>query len=145
MPVCTTDFEQRQQFLQARQLLFVNQDVGVIHLRPHLVGIGDEVGRDVAAVELHAFDHVEFGLERLCFFDRDHALVADFLHRVGEELADLGIAVGGDGADLGDLFVRRDLLGVGLEVLDDGFNGEIDAALEVHRVHAGGNRLGAFA
>ena len=31
-----------------------------------------------------------------------------------------------------------------LQVLDDGFDGEIDAALEVHRVHAGGNRLGAF-
>ena len=30
-------------------------------------------------------------------------------------------------------------------MLDDGFDGEIDAALQVHRVHAGGNRLGAFA
>src|SRR5581483_2205644 len=31
------------------------------------------------------------------------------------------------------------------EVLDDRVDGKIDAALEVHRVHAGGNRLGAFA
>ena len=30
-------------------------------------------------------------------------------------------------------------------MLDDGFDREVDAALEVHRVHAGGNRLGAFA
>src|SRR6185436_12674106 len=52
--------------------------------------------------------------------------------------------VGRDGADLGNLFVRGDLLGVGLEVLDHGFDREVDAALEVHRVHAGGNRLGAF-
>jgi hypothetical protein len=51
-------FEKRQQFLQARQLLFVDQDVGVFHLNPHLVGVGNEVGRDVAAVELHALDHV---------------------------------------------------------------------------------------
>ena len=29
-------------------------------------------------------------------------------------------------------------------MLDDGFDREVDAALEVHRVHAGGNRLGAF-
>ena len=31
-----------------------------------------------------------------------------------------------------------------LQILDDGLDREIDAALEVHRVHAGGNRLGAF-
>ena len=31
-----------------------------------------------------------------------------------------------------------------LELLDDGGDGEVDAALEVHRVGAGGNRLGAF-
>ena len=136
--------EQRQQFLQARQLLFVDQDVGVLHLRPHLVGVGDEVGGDVAAVELHALDHVELGLERLRLFDRDHAFVADLLHGLGEEVTDFAIAVGGDGTDLGDLFVRGDLLGVLLQVLDDGVDGKIDAALEVHRVHAGGNRLGAF-
>ena len=31
-----------------------------------------------------------------------------------------------------------------LQVLDDRFDREVDAALEVHRVHAGRNRLGAF-
>jgi hypothetical protein len=131
--------------LQARQLLFVDQDVGVVHLNAHLVGVGDEVGGDIAAIELHALDHVEFGLQALGLFDRDHALVADFLHGIGEELADLGVTVGGDGADLGDLLVRGDFLGVGLEVLDDGVDREIDAALEVHRVHARGHGLGAFA
>ena len=39
------------------------QDVGVFQLGPHLLGVGDEVGREVAAVELHAFDDVELGLE----------------------------------------------------------------------------------
>jgi hypothetical protein len=28
---------------EARQLLLVDQDVGIIHLDPHLVGVGDEV------------------------------------------------------------------------------------------------------
>ncbi|MET4222581.1 hypothetical protein ABIB00_007820, partial [Bradyrhizobium sp. LB14.3] len=32
------------------------------HLNAHLVGVGDEVGRDVAAVELHALDDLELGL-----------------------------------------------------------------------------------
>src|SRR6185312_8543305 len=78
------------------------------------------------------------------FLDRDHALVADLLHGVGEELADLGVAVGRNGADRRDLLVRGDLLGVLLEVRNDGFDREVDTALQVHRVHAGGNRLGAF-
>src|SRR6202012_2782645 len=59
-------------------------------------------------------------------------------------LADLGIAVGRNCADLGDLLVRGDLLGVLDEVRNDGFDRKVDTALEVHRVHAGGNRLGAF-
>ena len=137
-------FEQRQQFVQRGELLFVDEDVGIVHLNAHLVGVGDEVGRDVAAVELHALDDVEFGLERLGFLDRDDALVADLLHGVGEELADFGIAVGGDGADLGDFLVRGDLLGVLDEVGDHGFHRQVDTALQVHRVNAGGDRLGAF-
>src|SRR5439155_2146211 len=110
----------------------------------HLVGVGDEIGRDVAAVELHSLDDVEFGLQRLGFFNRDDALVADLLHGVGKELADLGIAVGGDGADLGDFLVRGDLLGVLDEVGDHGVHSHVDTALQVHRVHTGGYRLGAF-
>src|SRR6516164_475870 len=138
-------FQQREQLVQRGELLLVDQDVGVVHLDAHLVGVGDEVGRDVAAVELHAFDDIKLGLERLGFLDRDDAFVADLLHGVRKELADFGIAVGGDGADLGDLLVRGDLLGVLFEVGDHGFYREIDTALEIHRVHARGNRLGAFA
>src|SRR5690606_38451033 len=98
-----------------------------------------------AAVELHAFDHFELGFERLGVLDRDHAHIADLLHGFGEELADLGVAIGGNGSDLGDFLVRGDLLGVGLEVLDDRIDGKINAAAQVHGVHAGGDRLGAFA
>jgi hypothetical protein len=138
-------FEQRQHRLQARQLLLVEQDVGVFEFGHHLLGVGDEVGRDVAAVELHAFDDLDLGLHRLGFFDGDDAFVADLLHRLGNHAADLGIAVGGDGADLGDFSGRADGLGALLDILDDRGDGDIDAALEVHRIHAGGNRLGAFA
>src|SRR5437667_661832 len=137
-------FEQRQQLVQRGELLLVDQDVGIVHFHAHLVGVRNEVGRDIAAVELHAFDDFEFGLKRLGFFNRDDALVADLLHGIGQELADFGVAVGGDGADLGDFLVRGDLLGVLDEVGDHGFHRQIDTALQIHRVHAGGNRLGAF-
>src|SRR4051794_6357701 len=137
-------FQQRKQFVQVGELLLVDQDVGVVELDAHLVGVGDEVGRDVAAVELHAFDDIEFGLEALGLLHRDDALVADLLHGVGEELADFDVAVGGNGADLGDFLVRGDLLGVLDEVGDHGVHRDVDAALQIHRVHAGGNGLGAF-
>ena len=138
-------FEHRQQRLQRRELLLVDQDVGIVELGDHLLGVGDEVGREIAAVELHALDDVELGLEALGLFDRDDAFIADLLHRLGDHLADGGVAVRGNRADLGDLVVRGDLLGVLLEVGDDGLDGEVDAALQVHRVHAGGDGLGAFA
>ena len=99
-------FEQRQHRLQAGELLLVQQDVGVLQLGDHLLGVGDEVGRDVAAVELHALDDLDLGLEALGLFDRDDALVADLLHRLRDHLADVGIAVRRDGADLRD-FRRR--------------------------------------
>ena len=79
--------------LQAGELLFMQEDVGVLELGQHLLGIGDEVGGDVAAVELHAFDDFDFGLHRLGFLDGDHAFIADLLHRLGDHAADGGVAV----------------------------------------------------
>src|ERR1700730_8270188 len=137
-------FQQGKQFVQLRQLLFIDEDVGIFHFNAHLVGVGDEVGRDVSAVELHAFDDLEFCLDRLGFFNRDDALVADLPHGVGKKLADFRVAIGRNSADLGDFLVRGDLLGVLDEAGDHGVDSQIDTALEIHRVHAGGNRFGAF-
>ena len=133
--------QKRKQFIERRQFLFIDQEIGVFHLDPHLVRIGDEVGRDVAAVELHAFHHLELGLERFRLLDGDDALIADFLHGVGDEPADLGIAVGRNRSDLGDLVVRGDILGVLLQVLDNRSDGEVDATFEIHRVHPGRDPL----
>ena len=122
----------------------MDENVGVLELGDHLLGVGDEIGREIAAIELHALDHVEFGHSGLRLLDRDHALVADLFHRVGDHLADRLVAVGGDRADLADLFGGLDLLGAALDVLDDGRRRQIDAALQVHRVHAGGDQLEAL-
>src|SRR6185312_8573354 len=138
-------FEHRQHRLQAGELLLVQQHVDVFQLGGHLFGVGDEVGRQVAAVELHALDDVDLGIERLVLLDRDDAFIADLLHRLRDHLADGGVAIGRDGADLGDLCGGGDRLGALLDVLDDGEDRDVNAALEVHRVHAGGDRLGALA
>ena len=123
----------------------MDQDVGLIQLDVHLLGVGDEIGRHVAAVELHALDDVEFGLHALGFLDRDDALVADLLHRLGDHLADLGLAIGGDCADLRRLGLGGDLLAALLQFIDQCDDRLVDAALQVHRIHAGGNRLATLA
>ncbi len=97
--------QHREQVLHRGDLLVVDEDVGVLEHGFHLLRIGDEVGREVAAVELHALDRLQRGLEALGLLDRDHAVLADLLHRLGDQVADLRVVVRGDGADLGDLLL----------------------------------------
>ncbi|GFN41799.1 MAG: conserved hypothetical protein, partial [Marine Group I thaumarchaeote] len=123
----------------------MDQDIGFLHVAGHLVGVGDEVGRGVAAVELHALDHVQVGVQALGFLHGDHALFAHLLHGLGNEVADLAVAVGGDGAHLGDFRIGGNLLRALVQFIDHGVDGQIDPALQIHGVHAGGHRLGAFA
>ena len=133
--------EDRQHRLQRRQLLLMQEDVGLLELRHHLLRVGDEIGRKIAAIELHALDDVEFGLEALGLLHRDDAFVADLLHRLGDHVADRLVAIRRNRADLGDLLGGRDLLGSLFDVLDDRGHGDVDAALQVHRVHAGRDEL----
>src|SRR5690606_23767896 len=137
--------QHRQHGLQVGELLLVDQDVGILELGAHLVGVGHEVGGEVAAVELHALDHLELGLEALGFLDGDDAFVADLLHRLGDHLADGGVTIGGDGAHLGDLFRLGDVARARAQIFDNCRHGRVDTALQVHRVHAGGDGLDAFA
>src|ERR1700730_5858418 len=58
-------FEQGQDHLETGQLLFEEQDVRLLELADHLRGIGHEVWREIAAVELHTLDDVELGFEAL--------------------------------------------------------------------------------
>ena len=137
--------EQRQHGLKTGELLFVDQDVRVLELRRHLLGIGDEVGRDIAAVELHALDDFELRVEALGFLDGDHTLIADLLHGLGNHVSDGLLAIGRNRADLGDLRGTGDFLRLLLDGLDDFGHRLVDAALEVHRVHARGHGLQALA
>ncbi len=136
--------EDREEVLHRADLLLVDQDDGVLEDHFHPLGVGHEVGRQVAAVELHPLDDVQRGLERLGLFDRDDAVLADLLHRLGDDRADGLVVVRGDRADLRD-HVALDRLGQLLQGLDDHFDGALDAALEVHRVRAGRHVLRALA
>ena len=136
--------EDREQVLHVADLLLVDEEIRDPRARLHALGIGHEVGREVAAVELHALDDLEGGLEALGLLDRDDAFLADLVHRLGDDLADGGVVVGGDGADLGDLLLVLGGLREALQLGDDRADGAVDAALEAHRVVAGGDHLDAL-
>ena len=122
----------------------MDQDEAVLEDRFHLLRIGDEVGRDVAAVELHAVHGLEIRLESLGFLDRDDAVLADLLHRVGDQIADLLVVVGRDAANLRDLFLPLGGNADFLELFDHGGDRFLDAALDRHRVGAGRHVLETF-
>ncbi len=94
--------EQRKQILHRADLLFVDQNVSVVERNFHPLRIGNEVRREIAAIELHSFDNFELGLERLRLFHGDHAILADLLHGFGDDVADGLVVIGRDGANLRD-------------------------------------------
>ena len=100
-------------------------------------------GGDVALVEAHALDEVQLHAEGLRLLDGDDAVLADLVHGLGDLLADLVVGRG-DRGDVGDLALVLDVLGLVLDGLDGPLDGELDAALQRHRVGAGGDVAQAF-
>jgi hypothetical protein len=92
--------EQRNKVLERADLPIANQYMGVLQHRFHLIGVGNEVRRDEPPVELHALHDIERGLRGLRLLDRDHALIADLLHRFRNKIADHRVIVRGYGCDL---------------------------------------------
>jgi hypothetical protein len=122
----------------------VDEDVAILEHGLAGLRVGHEVRAEVALIELHALDVVERGLGGLAVLDLDDAVRSDLGDRFGDELADLGVVVGGDGGDL--LVVGLALAGRG-DLVDrgrDGLGGGVDAALQVHGVGTGGDVLEAL-
>src|SRR5579863_692581 len=138
-------FEHRQQVLHVADLLFVDQDVGVFEHTLHALGIADEVRRQITAIELHALDGLQLGVHGLGFFDRNDTVLAHLFHRFRNGVADLGVAVGRNGADLGDLFVLGHFDGKFLHIFDNRFDSAFDTAFERHGIGARSHAFHAFA
>ena len=85
------------------------------------------------------------GLGGLAFLDGDDAVLADLLEGVGHQLADGRVVVGADAGDLRHLFLLGQPLGDACRrSLDGRVDGLVDAALDGHRVGAGGDVAQAF-
>ena len=68
-----------------------------------MVGVSDKVRAEVAAVELHAFNNVNFVSDALAFFDGDDAVFTN-LHGFGKLGADFAVVIGRDSTDISDGF-----------------------------------------
>jgi len=129
--------ENREQVVDRADLLVCDQDERIIEDCFLAIRIRDEVGRVVALVELHAFRELELEPEGLAFFDGDHAILADPIECVGDDLADRRVVVGRDRCHVGDLCAGLDVDRHVADRLDGGLDGFLDAALQLHRVGAG--------
>src|SRR6185437_2245365 len=58
-PGSNDGFQQREQRLESREFLLMDEDVRLVQLTTHLFDVGDEVRREVPMVEPHPFDHVK--------------------------------------------------------------------------------------
>ncbi len=119
-----------------------DEDVRVLEDGLHALGIGDEVrargsrGRTACPRRLRGSSRRSWLSSTVMtpslptFSIASASLLADFL-----------VAVGADGADLRDLLRVLGRLRHLLERLDDGLDGLVDAALDLHRVVPGGDEL----
>jgi len=137
LPRVDDAFEDRNQVLDAGDLLFVDENIGVLEDALHRLRIGDEVGGEITAVELHSLDDLEVGFEALAFPTVITAVLADFFHRVGQDVADFDVAVGGDRAHLGNGLLGLALDGHLFQLGHDVFDGLVHPALHFDGVDAG--------
>ena len=135
--------QQRNQVLGVADLLFPDQHAAVFEFADLRVLVGDEVRREVPAFELHALDQVDLGADLPAFLDGDHAIVADFQQRVGQDPADFWIVVPGDRGHRGDrlLVAGLDRRGHFAELLEADIDGLVDSPGHRHRVGTRGNVL----
>ncbi|GAK50203.1 hypothetical protein U14_01430 [Candidatus Moduliflexus flocculans] len=138
-------FQNREQVFHAADLFLIDQNVRVIENRFHPFRVGHKIGREIAAIKLHPFHHVQRGFHAFRFFHRDDAVFADFIHRFGDDFADGGIVIRGDRADLFDFQLAFHRLADLFQFRHDRLDGLVNAAFQIHRVGARRDIFAAFA
>ncbi len=72
--------------------LICDQDVRLFKNRLHAFSISHHIGRDIAFVKLHSFNHFQVCSHRLRFFDRYDPVFSHFFHRIRDQDSNIGIA-----------------------------------------------------
>ncbi len=137
-------FQNRQQLTDVGNFLVNQQQQRLFQLSHHGVRLVDEVRRQVAAVKLHPFNNSQFVFQTGAFFNGNYTFFANLFHRVGDDVTNGAVRVGRNGTYLGNGLGVGTWLGLLFELLNNGTRSTINATLQIHRVHAGGNRLQTF-
>ncbi|RMQ94102.1 hypothetical protein ALP94_03130 [Pseudomonas savastanoi pv. glycinea] len=137
-------FQNRQHFADVGDFLVDQQEQRAVQLGNHGVWLVDEVRGQVTAVELHAFNNRQFVFQARAFFNGDNAVFGHFFHGFGNDVADGIVGVRGDSTYLSDGLGVSARLGQLLQLGNDRDGRLVDAALQVHRVHAGSDGFQAF-
>ena len=95
-------FENRYQVGHCTHFAVSEQQQCVVEFADLAVTVGDEIRGAVATVEGHAFSDIELSGQRFGFFDGDHSVDADLIHRFFDHLTHLFIAAGADRGHLTD-------------------------------------------
>src|SRR5208337_3791372 len=95
-----------------------------------------EIRREVTSVKLHTFHQFKGGIHAFCLFNSDNPFLSHLVHGIGYQCTYLIVAVGRDGTHLLDLFLVLNLSAHLLELIHYRHGRLVDAALEVHGVHA---------
>ena len=114
----------------------------MVHFTLHLLGISYEVRRNVTAVELHTFNHVDACSCTLCFFNGNNAFFFHLLHCLSDELTNFIIVVCRNACHVFNLVkVITNFLRLSLDAFHNLCNSLVDTTLNVHRISSGSNIL----
>ena len=72
----------------------MDEDIGLIHLYLHGLGVRHKVRADIAAVELHTLYHLDSRVHAFGFADGDDAILGYLTHCIGNQFTNLSIVVG---------------------------------------------------
>ena len=137
-------FQNRQHFADVGDFFVSQQDERAFQLNGTGVRLVDEVRRQVAAVELHTFNYVQFVFQTGTVFNGDHAFFTNFIHRFRDQFTDGFVGVSGDGTYLSDSFGVRARNGQRFQLFYCSQYRFVDTAFQIHRVHACCNSFQAF-
>ena len=129
--------EHGHDFCDGGNLALVEQHEAVLQHCFAALSVGDEGGREVALVELHALGNLQFNFGGGAVFDGDDAVLADLLEGASQQLTDL-LGLGGDSCNVRHLGALHGAC-VLEQTCGDSLHGRLDAALDVGGCRAAGD------
>src|SRR5690606_38775947 len=131
----------RQEFCHGGEIGRVDQDQVVFQDNFLALLVGDELRREVALVELHAFGQDQLGRGGRGLFNGDDTIGANGLEGLGQQFTDF-IGLCGDRSYVGDLVFHGN--GVSGQCFGDNLGSQLNALADIAWSGASGNVLQAF-